>query len=212
MTACIRPPRALALLALVVSLAMAFVPDAAATAAATPHVVVMKDGRAVPSRTRPLIAFGEVRYQDADGHLHVLPGADVNVEATRNHPANQGGEHRTARISVAGSDVVPINMPAAAKSLPSVTMYSATWCGVCKRAKAWFDAKGVPYSVIDVDTLPKDQQKSTMAEMQRLAGRVVYPVIVVGGRGYAGFSESSMSAALGLGSSKGATRGAAPRR
>ncbi len=34
---------------------------------------------------------------------------------------------------------------------PELTVYCRTWCGDCRRAKAWLDERGVPYVEIDVD-------------------------------------------------------------
>jgi glutaredoxin len=50
-----------------------------------------------------------------------------------------------------------------ASSLPppdgSVVVYSAEWCGYCKKAKAWMTSKGVPFIERDVDKTPGAQQE-----------------------------------------------------
>ncbi len=38
-----------------------------------------------------------------------------------------------------------------------VVMYGADWCGVCKRAKRFFQAEGIPFRELDVDKSRKDQ-------------------------------------------------------
>jgi glutaredoxin len=39
----------------------------------------------------------------------------------------------------------------------AVVVYSATWCGFCKKAKAWLKANGVPYVERDVEKTPGAQ-------------------------------------------------------
>ncbi len=36
-----------------------------------------------------------------------------------------------------------------------IIMYGATWCGDCRRAKKFFDSKGVNYQWIDVEQNPE---------------------------------------------------------
>jgi len=31
-------------------------------------------------------------------------------------------------------------------------MYATTWCGDCRMAKRWFDAHGIPYDYINIET------------------------------------------------------------
>lgn len=58
-------------------------------------------------------------------------------------------------------------MPDSPKStmLQNITMYATTWCGVCRRAKRWFDAHAIPYESIDIET---DEQAA--AEVLRING------------------------------------------
>ncbi len=36
----------------------------------------------------------------------------------------------------------------------SVTMFSTTWCGYCRRLKSQLDREGVPYTEINIETDP----------------------------------------------------------
>jgi mycoredoxin len=36
----------------------------------------------------------------------------------------------------------------------SVTMYSTTWCGYCRRLKSQFDREGIEYTVVDIEQDP----------------------------------------------------------
>ncbi|MDH5181958.1 MAG: DUF4124 domain-containing protein, partial [Gammaproteobacteria bacterium] len=55
-----------------------------------------------------------------------------------------------------------------------VIMYSTTWCGFCKKAKAWFKKKGIQYTEYDIEK--SSQAKS---EYHALGGGGV-PLILIG--------------------------------
>jgi glutaredoxin len=55
-------------------------------------------------------------------------------------------------------------------------MYSASWCGVCRRAKQFFAANDLRYQEIDADTTPGAWQK-----IEQLSGRRAVPLIIVDG-------------------------------
>jgi glutaredoxin len=71
------------------------------------------------------------------------------------------------------------NKPAKAKR---VVMYSAEWCGVCRKAKQYFTEKHISYTEYDVDTNPKGK-----ADFEKMDAHGV-PVILVGNRRMNGFS------------------------
>lgn len=64
----------------------------------------------------------------------------------------------------------------------SIVMYSATWCGVCMRARAYFHDQGIVYDEFDVENDPQGRQG-----YNRL-GRSGVPIILVGDRRIDGFS------------------------
>jgi len=66
-----------------------------------------------------------------------------------------------------------------------VVMYSAQWCGVCKRAARYFRDQGIAFREKDIDQSPQARR-----EFERLGGRGV-PLILVGRRKLAGFSPAS---------------------
>ncbi len=66
----------------------------------------------------------------------------------------------------------------------SVVMYSAVWCGVCKRARQYFRAQKIPFREYDIETTHKGKQ-----DYVRLKGRGV-PIILVGEKRMNGFSVS----------------------
>ncbi len=80
----------------------------------------------------------------------------------------EGGDIEIHRLSGTGpSSTRSRGKPiAGGSSWRSVTMYTADWCGVCKRAKRWLDKNSVPYNEVDVDLA-----KSNKLEMMRFARR-----------------------------------------
>lgn len=70
-------------------------------------------------------------------------------------------------------------------SKDSVVMYSAVWCGVCKKAKKYFEANNIQYKDYDVDTTSKGK-----SDYKKLGAKGV-PVILVGEKRMNGFSAGS---------------------
>jgi glutaredoxin len=64
----------------------------------------------------------------------------------------------------------------AALSATPIVMYSASWCGVCRKAKQFLTENGLRYQEIDADTTPGAWDK-----IERLIGRRGVPVIIVDG-------------------------------
>lgn len=65
-----------------------------------------------------------------------------------------------------------------------VVMYSASWCGICKKARAYFEDQGIDYNEYDIDKDPQGKREYT-----QLGGRGV-PVILVGNKRMDGFSKA----------------------
>lgn len=70
-----------------------------------------------------------------------------------------------------------------------VTLYSAVWCGYCRKAKAWLGEHGVSYTDIDIDA-----PGGTAALAQATGGRSGIPVLVVDGHTLNGFSVGAYDA------------------
>lgn len=68
-----------------------------------------------------------------------------------------------------------------------VVMYSAGWCGVCKKAKRYFNENGIPFRELDIDT-SKEGRKG----YNKLNGTGV-PIILVGNKRMNGFSAKRFS-------------------
>ncbi|MCF6288370.1 MAG: DUF4124 domain-containing protein [Proteobacteria bacterium] len=68
-----------------------------------------------------------------------------------------------------------------------VTMYSTQWCGVCKKAKAYFKQAGIGYIEYDID-----KSKSARARFDKMGAKGV-PVIIVGKKRMNGFSVAGFN-------------------
>ena len=65
-----------------------------------------------------------------------------------------------------------------------VTVYSTTWCPWCDRAKALFNARGVAFDDVNIETQPDFRRK-----LVELTGGYTVPQIVVGEKPIGGFRE-----------------------
>ncbi len=66
-----------------------------------------------------------------------------------------------------------------------VVMYSASWCGYCKKARRYFNDHGIAFNEYDIETDEKGQR-----DYERL-GATGVPVILVGERRMNGFSAQA---------------------
>ncbi len=66
-----------------------------------------------------------------------------------------------------------------------VTMYGASWCAVCKKARKYFRAKGIAFVEYDIEKSSKGKR-----DFKRLGGKGV-PIILVGGKRLNGFSQGT---------------------
>jgi glutaredoxin len=65
-----------------------------------------------------------------------------------------------------------------------VVIFSASWCGACRKAKTYFRRKGIPYIEYDIEKGKKAKQ------LYSQLGATEVPVILVGNKRMNGFSEA----------------------
>jgi glutaredoxin 3 len=69
--------------------------------------------------------------------------------------------------------------------MAEVTIYTRSWCGYCFRAKRLFEAKGVRFEEIDVDTdLAREREM-----IRKSGGRLTVPQIFIDGSHVGGSDE-----------------------
>jgi len=73
-----------------------------------------------------------------------------------------------------------------------ITMYSTSWCGYCRKARTFFQSRGLPFVEKDVE-----KDAAGAAEFRDVAGgRGGVPVILVNGKVLRGFSQPAIEAAI----------------
>ena len=115
---------------------------------------------------------GEVFYSDRlppDAQARPIDGRISLYDAAQRSP------------TPSSSDVVPA---------PRVVVYTTTWCGACKKAKAYMERNGIRYTEYDVEKSAKAKR-----EFKAMNGRAV-PLLVVGDRRMHGFDVERFEALL----------------
>lgn len=117
---------------------------------------------------------GIYRWTDAAGRVHFGDAP----------PDVQQAEGVALRYNEVGSTPVP---EGAFTSRPAVVMYSAAWCGVCRKAKSFLQARSVPFREYDIETTRKGRE-----DYRRLQGTGV-PIILVGEERMNGFNAATLT-------------------
>ena len=66
-------------------------------------------------------------------------------------------------------------------------LFIKPWCGWCRQAMEWLDARGIAYEKIDVTA-----DEAAMEEMIRLSGQELAPVMEVDGKVLADFGPEQL--------------------
>jgi len=69
-----------------------------------------------------------------------------------------------------------------------IRLFIKPYCGWCHKAMRWLNERGVDYETIDVTT-----DETAMAEMVRLSGQELAPVLEVNGRVLADFGPEQLA-------------------
>lgn len=100
---------------------------------------------------------------------------------------------------------------AASAGLPEseqgVVVYSASWCGVCRAAKAWLAQRHVAFVEKDVEKLPGAEAELRAKARRAGVSPQGVPVIDVAGELLVGFDEDALAAALATKGLAGASQG-----
>jgi glutaredoxin-like YruB-family protein len=73
---------------------------------------------------------------------------------------------------------------------PVVELYVTNWCPYCTKTKAYFDGKGIAYTLFDIDKDPAANMR-----FKRYGGRGV-PLVMINGKAIAGYSVAEFEKAL----------------
>jgi glutaredoxin-like YruB-family protein len=137
-----------------------------------------------------------------------LKGADVAAgKALRARAAKELDEKTSALSTVAALERQMAEAASKARAnggagfarparTEGVVIYTTTWCGYCKKAKAYLKKKGVDFVEKDIE---KDQDAAQELAQKAAAANVMpqgVPVIDVHGKLILGFDEAAIAAAL----------------
>ncbi|MBW2274134.1 MAG: glutaredoxin family protein [Deltaproteobacteria bacterium] len=132
-------------------------------------------------------------YVDAQGGGHMVRGLHKVPEPYRAHAKNLSGSGGRV-INRYESKTVPVarGTVAAAQSdynpnRLEVTLYSADWCGSCRKAKRFLDREGVSYELRDIDLDPAARD-----EVRRILGSVRIPLLDIGGTYVSGYDPKEI--------------------
>lgn len=128
----------------------------------------------------PTSASAEIyKWKDKDGRVHFGDSASGSAPAEKVQLKINTYTHVTyaKRPRVAG--------PAHSANAGSVVLYGTRWCGYCKKAKAYFNARNISYVDYDIET-----DATALAQFKGFGGGGV-PVIFVGDTRINGFNEAA---------------------
>ena len=135
--------------------------DTATPVESAPYVVVLANDTVLATRTKPVSAFGCVRFIDAEGRARILSASEVDLAATRERnleverPADPGTLSILGPPAAADAGAVVTAAPLARtpRHDPPVQVYSATWCSSCRMLHQFLRVQQIEASVTEVDLL-----------------------------------------------------------
>ncbi len=126
------------------------------------------------------LCFAEIyKWVDDDGHVHFTDTPPQHKQSKK--VTVKVNTYSQVKVILPEKPVAKIKKEAIDKN---VIIYSAEWCGVCRKAKRYFKEKGIPYTEYDIDKTEEARQKYS-----QLNARGV-PVIFVDDVRLNGFSQA----------------------
>ena len=132
------------------------------------------------------IGGGIYRWKDENGKLHFGDRPPMRAKSRRVEMKSttvsvpENVRERTRRF--VSSLAADREEPAQHRKRNKVVMYSAAWCGVCKRARRYFSERHIPFKEYDIDTSAEGRKRYARYGVKSI------PVIATGKRHMVGFS------------------------
>jgi glutaredoxin len=182
---------------------------ASASLLAIHELVPLPGGKAALAHAEPApaparLAFEAAPLADTATAPAVPEPAPVGESAPPDSMAQEAPLVQTAETSASATTLIPAPSPSAAPNKLSeavlraalvatpISMYTAPWCGTCRRAHEFFRSNGLPVTDRNVDDDP-----SAMRELKARSGGTAIPVIDVDGKVLrAGFDARAIASAL----------------
>ena len=136
-----------------------------------------------------------LRYTDVDGSTHMVRSL-ARVPEPYRADAVVVGRGNVSRVSIPTPTAVAFQdwQPDPNPNRSKVVLYSAPWCGACKRAKRHLIRQRVPYVERDIES-----DRSAARDLKRLLGRIAIPLLDVNGRYVSGYRRDVYDRVLGSG-------------
>ncbi|MAE93873.1 MAG: hypothetical protein CL910_04370 [Deltaproteobacteria bacterium] len=138
------------------------------------------------------------RYVDAGGSMHFVSSLDQVPASYRDQatPTGFSGGGLTRVQSAARPSGAPRPFAydpdtAAGHRSADVVVYTAPWCGWCRKTMGWLDSRGVPYDNRDIEADP-----GYRAELIEKSGGTSIPFVEIGEGQIRGHSPERMSRLL----------------
>ncbi len=112
------------------------------------------------------------------------------------YPMRAASREDFERLAGAASAPPAPRTPTASAGGGDVVIYGASWCGVCRRAEAYFREKGVPFVERDIEREPGAREEMMRKAQAAGVSTNGIPVIDVRGTILAGFDPSAIDRAL----------------
>ncbi len=132
-------------------------------------------------------AAGIYSWKDKEGNVHFgdRPPVEARSEQLEVKPNTVEAPDNVKSSAREYASGLGSREPATRVRKKKVVMYSAAWCGVCKRARKYFVQKRIPFKEYDIDASAEGRKA-----YEKYATSSV-PVIAVGKKHMRGFSPAS---------------------
>lgn len=130
--------------------------------------------------------YGEIyKWVDENGKVHFGDEKPEKIQTEQVDVQVNSFES----LSISDSDFLEAReRKSEVRKLQRVVMYSATWCGYCRKARSYFKQKGIPFREYDIENSSKGRR-----DYARLNGTGV-PIIFVGKKRMQGFRAERFQA------------------
>jgi glutaredoxin len=151
------------------------------------------------------VAYGEIyKWVDKNGVAHFGDTPPQNAETSskiesmsatpRKDPEPQVIPMKEGQPQVMKrptKQVPPQEEPASTVTDAHVEMFMTSWCGYCKKAREFFQARGIPITEYDIEADPAAAQRK-----QEIYASPGVPLVVINGTPIQGFSPQAYEQAL----------------
>ena len=124
------------------------------------------------------------KWTDENGQVHYSDSKPDGQEATEFESTVSTYEGVSYGTVESAQDRAQEAQPQKAGTRKKVVLFSASWWGVCKKARTYFRRKGIPFTEYDIEKGKKAKQ------LYDRLGATGVPVILVGNQRMNGFSEA----------------------